>query len=590
MPMKRSCSFKVCVRVVCLIGTLLLAWQSGWSAGGKQDPADELFALENFLEVKIQMNPLYWDRLRYQYRDITKERKPGEAFKDNYTYLPATVFINGESIGSVGLRKKGLIGSSSTQRPSLKIKFNHSKKGGRYLGLDRLTLNNNIQDSSLVKQYLSYKLFRKAGLPAPRCNFARVYVNGQYLGVYSNVESIRKPFLKRVFDEDKGDLYEGMINDFRTGMHETFEVKDGAGRKMKSIVRVVKALKRQDDEIIDALGRSVDLDQFINFWALEIISGHWDGYNGNLNNFYVYSGKEDKRLRFIPWGTDGSFAMANPFMGMKTTRTTNAKSILAKTVYTHPNTLKDFHEALAYHLKHTWVEEEVLADLEMIHKMVVPHVIGSTQAMKFKAEEIREYVKSNRTTIEEDLNGPTPEWVVKVEGQKPIIPGSGKGNVNIVGTAKAKFLLEMGTLNFEQDESTDQVKFEITKKDGSKLEIVNYRGQAGFPPAARWFDAPRMVLQGKLKDQSDWLRFFIRFDPEKFRHLNRLKLDHFNAMGWVSLFNDETQQFTICGMLDGEIVIDKIDIDSKPHIEGSINAKLRLWRVPSVFTTEPSDK
>ncbi|MED6326221.1 MAG: hypothetical protein VYE14_02570, partial [Verrucomicrobiota bacterium] len=74
------------------------------------DSTDGLFALDNFLEVKIQMSPLYWDRLRYQYRDITQERKPGEAFKDNYTYLPALVSINGKSIGPVGLRKKGLIG------------------------------------------------------------------------------------------------------------------------------------------------------------------------------------------------------------------------------------------------------------------------------------------------------------------------------------------------------------------------------------------------------------------------------------------------------------------------------------------------
>ena len=101
--------------------------------------------------------------------------------------------------------------------------------GRKYHGLERLTLNNNIQDPSLVKQYLSYKLFRKAGLPAPRCNFARVHVNGQYLGVYTNVESIRKPFLKRAFNDSDGDLYEGMINDFREGMYETFEVKDGAG-------------------------------------------------------------------------------------------------------------------------------------------------------------------------------------------------------------------------------------------------------------------------------------------------------------------------------------------------------------------------
>ena len=86
-------------------------------------------------------------------------------------------------------------------------------------------------------------------------------------------------------------------------------------------------------------------------------------------------------------------------MGMNTTRTTNANSILAKTVYTHPNTLKDFHEALAYHLKHTWVEEEVLADLEMIYsfKSFFEKCIGSTN-YEFRSEKIYTNPKGAATT------------------------------------------------------------------------------------------------------------------------------------------------------------------------------------------------
>ena len=108
--MKRELISPVAVRLTCLLGMLLSAWPSGQAEVAQPDSADGLFALDNFLEVKIQMSPLYWDRLRYQYRDITHERKPGEAFKGNYTYLPALVSINGKSIGPVGLRKKGLIG------------------------------------------------------------------------------------------------------------------------------------------------------------------------------------------------------------------------------------------------------------------------------------------------------------------------------------------------------------------------------------------------------------------------------------------------------------------------------------------------
>src|SRR5690606_32903219 len=104
--------------------------------------------------------------------------------------------IDGVTIDSVAIRKKGFIGSLDEQRPSLKVKFDEYIEQDPIAGLDRLTLNNNKQDESQVSQYLTYRLFNAAGVPAPRCNFARVTVNGEYLGIYSNVESIRRPFLE----------------------------------------------------------------------------------------------------------------------------------------------------------------------------------------------------------------------------------------------------------------------------------------------------------------------------------------------------------------------------------------------------------
>ena len=540
------------------------------------DSAEELFALDNFLEVKIQINPLIWDRLRYQYRDITKERKPGEAFKSNYAYLPAQLSINDEDLGEVGLRKKGLIGSSSTQRPSLKIKFNHSKKRRKYLGLERLTLNNNIQDPSLVKQYLCYKLFRKAGLPAPRCNFARVYVNGQYLGVYTNVESIRKPFLKRAFNDSDGDLYEGMINDFREGMYETFEIKDGAGKKMKSIARAVKALSKDGDDQLTELGQAIDIDQFINFWVLEIITGHWDGYNGNLNNFFVYSSSEDKRLRFIPWGTDGTWSMFNPFIGAKTARITNASSLLARTIYLQPETRKTYRTALAYHLEKTWNEEEILSDIKKIHTMVEKHVIGSTKGMKEAVRNIREYIRTNRTTLESELAGPEPKWTIPLKRNEP---------VKIVGDLEASFIMPVTEMIQEGEKLNNGISIKILKTNGTMFELTESVGQAGFPPDARWFDKPRMTLGGRFRNTPNHLRLFMSFDPERFRHDNTIKLDHFNGMGWVGVLNEETKNMTICGMLVGVINIEKKDINHQPQLKGSINAKLRLWRVPEMLNT-----
>ena len=70
--------------------------------------------------------------------------------------------------------------------------------------MDRMTLNNSVQDPSMVNTCLAYEVFAAAGNPAPRCNFANVTVNGMELGLYVHVEELKKPFLARHFDSAAG--------------------------------------------------------------------------------------------------------------------------------------------------------------------------------------------------------------------------------------------------------------------------------------------------------------------------------------------------------------------------------------------------
>ena len=77
------------------------------------------------------------------------------------------------------MRKKGYIGSNDTKRPALKLRILWTKKAKTNLPWSEMTLNNNNQDPALVRQSLAYEVFRRAGVPAPRCSFARVTVNGR---------------------------------------------------------------------------------------------------------------------------------------------------------------------------------------------------------------------------------------------------------------------------------------------------------------------------------------------------------------------------------------------------------------------------
>ena len=136
-------------------------------------------------------------------------------FIDNCTdekYRACAVTIDGEAQGTVGIRAKGNTSLSSVtqydnDRYSFKIEFDHYQKKKTYRGLDKLSLNNIIQDATYMKDYWSYTFMNQMGLASPLCSYTEIYVNGEYWGLYLAVEGVEEAFLERNYGEDYGELY-----------------------------------------------------------------------------------------------------------------------------------------------------------------------------------------------------------------------------------------------------------------------------------------------------------------------------------------------------------------------------------------------
>ena len=155
----------------------------------------EVFDTNRVARIEIQVSEADWNELRYQHREAEFFPEEGKAApEDPYTWFPAEVMINGIKVGRGEVRKKGYIGSNDIRRPALKVRI--AAKGNERLDF---TLNNNRQDPSLIRQYLTYEVFRRANVPAPRCAFASVTVNGQELGIYTTLEPINAAFLESNF-------------------------------------------------------------------------------------------------------------------------------------------------------------------------------------------------------------------------------------------------------------------------------------------------------------------------------------------------------------------------------------------------------
>ena len=109
----------------------------------------------------------------------------------------------------VGVRLKGNTSFRPlTGKAAFKISFPHAVPGQRFLGLKHLTLNNMVQDASMMHERLAYELFRAAGIAAPRTGYAYVRVDGDDYGLYLDVETPDELMLRRWFATTKH-LYEG---------------------------------------------------------------------------------------------------------------------------------------------------------------------------------------------------------------------------------------------------------------------------------------------------------------------------------------------------------------------------------------------
>ncbi len=138
-----------------------------------------------------------------------------DSFIENCTdeqYEDCTVIIDGEAYRNVAIRAKGntslsMVESYGNNRYSFKIEFDHYDSALSYYGLDKLCLNNIIQDNTYMKDYLTYQLMGQFGVDAPLCSYSYITVNGEDWGLYLAVEGVEDAFLQRSYGADHGELY-----------------------------------------------------------------------------------------------------------------------------------------------------------------------------------------------------------------------------------------------------------------------------------------------------------------------------------------------------------------------------------------------
>jgi hypothetical protein len=216
----------------------------------------------------------------------------------------------------VGLRLKGGWGSfrNLDQKAAFKIKTNFVK-GENFFGLKKMTLNNMVQDASMLHEATVYRLYRAMGVAAPRVGYVNVFVNGINYGLHANIETYDDVMLKRWMPSTKN-LYEGAyFQDVIGSQYQQIEADEGDSLDRTDLAALANANDNMDGaQWYNAWSKLVDVEQFINEWAVERYAAHWDGYSWTIKNNYYLHTTEQGVFSLHPWGSDQTLLGHLPFL------------------------------------------------------------------------------------------------------------------------------------------------------------------------------------------------------------------------------------------------------------------------------------
>ena len=256
-----------------------------------------------------------------------------------FQYVHADLEFAGHLFQDVAVRYKGngtWMQSQATTKRSFKVDLNEFVKGQKLAGISKLNLHNSVTDPSWMNEVLSHRLFRDAGVPAPRTAYARVYVSvpGQhdkeYLGLYSLVEDIDRTFAEENFGTKKGAIFKPVtpnlfayLGDSWAKYQQIYDPKtdltDAQSRRIIEFSRLVS--QANDPEFASQLGAFLELEEFARFMAVTVWLSTLDSILGPGQNYYVHLHPKTGRFQFMPWDLDHSFGQF-PMMGSQEQRET----------------------------------------------------------------------------------------------------------------------------------------------------------------------------------------------------------------------------------------------------------------------------
>jgi hypothetical protein len=299
---------------------------AGATLASAQDPSDAIFNDNLVATYQLTMSPADWDVI------VNDPTGQGRLWK-----RCTMTWQGAETLTQVAVRAGGHPPPGANPKPHLRLKFDEFVPNQKWRGMDAVKLESMTKnlDRSMLRERLAFWVHRSMG-PAARVVHARLYVNGDFKGLYSVIEPVRKAYVRywwRIPNPD-GNLYEIDIYDpngnvynggppfdhylWRGSTPATYvpyiwkPVTNEVGGNYQDVVNLLNVLNNASSATRRSqLEGLINLDSFLSYLAGVVATSNFDAlpeWMAMPNNHFWYHREDTHRMEIVPWDLDVTFS------------------------------------------------------------------------------------------------------------------------------------------------------------------------------------------------------------------------------------------------------------------------------------------
>jgi spore coat protein H len=253
--------------------------------------------------------------------DVDAQTMVTDSLYTDFPFVTSVIYSSSaiqDTITNVGIHVRGNT-SRDAAKKSFELSFNSYVPGRKYRGLEKMKLNGEHNDVSILRSKASFDLLTQCGLPSARTSFIKLYINNEYKGLYIHVEHFDEEYIQKRFPNDHtGNLFKCFYGSDLTYhgtnptyYQNTYKLKTNeAVNDYSGLIQFINVLNNSAAaNFVCDIQEVFDVDSYLRTLAVEILIGQWDGYAYNKNNYFLYERPSDGKFIFMEYDLDNTFGI-----------------------------------------------------------------------------------------------------------------------------------------------------------------------------------------------------------------------------------------------------------------------------------------